>query len=215
MEALLGKKMGMTQVFTEGGDCIPVTVIQVEKCVPVQKKTLEADGYQAVLVAYGERKKKHTNKPLAGFYAKHKLDPAHVLMEFRDQDIEDEALGKPLKVDLFAEGDVVNVVGTSKGKGFQGVMKRHGFAGHPASRGNHESFRGAGSIGMATFPGRVLRGHPMAGQMGNERVFVKNLKVVRVDAGNNLILIHGAVPGKTGGLVRVVKSAKQPKNGKK
>lgn len=205
----------MTQVFTEKGDCVPVTVIQVEKCVPVLRKTPEADGYQAVLVAYGERKKKHTNKALNGFYVKHKLEPARVLTEFRDQDIEEDALGKPLAVDLFAEGDMVNVIGTSKGKGFQGVMKRHGFAGHPASRGNHESFRGAGSIGMATFPGRVLPGHPMAGQMGNERVFVKNLKIVRVDTGNNLILIRGAVPGKNGGLVRVVKSAKQPKNGNK
>ncbi|QPJ61751.1 MAG: 50S ribosomal protein L3 [Candidatus Nitronauta litoralis] len=215
MEALLGKKMGMTQVFTDKGDCVPVTVIQVEKCVPVLKRTPETDGYQAVLVAYGERKKKHANKAQLGFYAKHKMDPAQTLTEFRDQDIEDDALGKPLKVDLFSEGDFVNVIGTSKGKGFQGVMKRHGFAGHPASRGNHESFRGPGSIGMATFPGRVLRGHPMAGHMGNERVFVKNLSVVSVDPGNNTILIRGAVPGKNGGLVRVVKSQKQPKNGKK
>jgi large subunit ribosomal protein L3 len=211
MDALLGKKIGMTQVFTEGGDCIPVTVIQVERCVPVLKRTPEKDGYQAVLVAYGDRKPKHTSKPIAGFYAKQKMEPARMLTEFRDQDIEDEALGQPMKADLFAEGDVVNVVGTSKGKGFQGVMKRHKFAGHPASRGNHESFRGPGSIGMATFPGRILPGHPMGGQMGNERVFVKNIKVVRVDAGNNLILLRGAVPGATGGVVRIMKR----NNGKK
>lgn len=205
MDAILGKKIGMTQVFTEGGDCIPVTVVQVERCVPVLKRTPEKDGYQAVLVAYGDRKAKHTRKPLAGFYARLKQEPARMLTEFRDEDIEDEALGQPLKADLFAEGDVVNVVGTSKGRGFQGVMKRHGFGGHPASRGNHESFRGAGSIGMATYPGRVLRGHPMAGQMGNKRVFVKNIKVVRVDAGNNLILLKGAVPGSNGGVVRIMR----------
>ncbi len=215
MEALLGKKVGMTQVFTDKGDCVPVTVVQVERCVPVLRRTQEADGYDAVLVAYGERKKKHTSKALQGFYSKHKLEPARVLTEFRDQEIEDDAFGKPLKVDLFAEGDVVNVIGTSKGKGFQGVMRRHGFAGHPASRGNHESFRGPRSIGMATFPGRVLRGHPMAGQMGNVRVFTKNLKVVRVDPGNNLIMIRGALPGKNGGLVRIVKVVKSSGKGKK
>jgi len=215
MDAILGKKLGMTQVFTDKGDCVPVTVIQVEKCVPVLNRTTEADGYEAVLVAYGERKKKHTSKPLMGFYKKHKMEPAQVLTEFRGQQVEEGELGKPFKVDLFAEGDMVNVVGTSKGKGFQGVMKRHGFAGHPASRGNHESFRGPGSIGMATYPGRVLKGHPMAGQMGNERVFVKNLRVIRVDTGNNTLLIRGAVPGKNGGLVRVFKSDKQPKSGKK
>lgn len=208
--------MGMTQVFTEGGDCIPVTVIQVERCVPVLKRTQEQNGYRAVLVAYGERKPKHTSKPLAGFFKKIKLDPpARGLAEFRDEDIEDDALGKPIAADIFAEGDRVNVVGVSKGRGFQGVMKRHKFGGHPGSRGTHESFRGAGSIGMHTFPGRVLPGHPMSGQMGNERVFVKNLRVVRVDAGNNLLLIRGAVPGKTGGLVRVMKFEKSSKGKKK
>ncbi|MFQ5483584.1 MAG: 50S ribosomal protein L3 [Nitrospinaceae bacterium] len=206
MEAILGKKVGMTQVFTARGDCVPVTVIQVERCVPVLKRAPEKDGYQAVLLAYGERKKKHTTKPLAGFYAKHKMEPARVLAEFRNQDIADDALGQPLKVDLFTEGERVNVVGISKGRGFQGVMKRHGFAGHPASRGNHESFRGAGSIGQATFPGKVHPGHRMPGQMGNCRVFAKNLKVVRVDAGTNVLLLQGSVPGKNGGLVRIVKA---------
>ena len=212
MDAILGKKLGMTQVFTDAGDCVPVTVIQVERCVPVLKRTTDKDGYQAVLVAYGNRKAKHTSKPLAGFYAKQKMEPARMLTEFRDADIDDEALGKELKADLFAEGDVVNVIGTSKGKGFQGVMKRHGFAGHPASRGNHESFRGAGSIGMATFPGRVLPGHPMPGHMGNVRVFCKNIKVVRVDAGNNLILLKGSVPGANGGVVRIEKRNRNGKN---
>ena len=204
MNGLLGKKVGMTQVFTEKGDCVPVTVIQVEDCVPVLKRTQEKNGYEAVLMAYGKRKAKHTNKPMQGVYNQLKREPAQLLAEFRSMEISDEELGKPLSVEMFKEGDRVNVVGTSKGKGFAGVMKRHGFGGHPASRGNHESFRGAGSIGMATYPGRVLKGHPMAGRMGGERVYAKNIQVVRVDAGNNIVLLKGAVPGANGGIVRIL-----------
>ena len=132
MKGLLGKKVGMTQVFTESGDCIPVTVIHVERCVPVLKRTREKNGYEAVLVTYGDRKKKHTNKPLQGFYDKIKIEPGRVLAEFRDQDIADDQLGQPLKVDVFEEGERVDVVGVSKGRGFAGVMKRHDFGGHPA-----------------------------------------------------------------------------------
>lgn len=211
MKGLLGKKVGMTQVFTETGDCVPVTVIQVERCVPVLKRTQGKDGYDAVLVAYGDRKKKHTNKPLQGFYDSLKIEPARVLAEFRNQDVADDQMGQPLKVDQFQEGELVDVVGVSKGRGFAGVMKRHNFGGHPASRGTHESFRGAGSIGMATYPGRVHPGHKMPGRMGGEKVHAKNLKVVRVDAGNNLILVRGSVPGANGGLVRIIEA----KNGKK
>lgn len=204
MKGLLGKKIGMTEIFTEGGDCVPVTVIQVERCIPLLKRTPEKDGYQAVLVSYGDRKAKHTNKPLQGFYDKLKAKPGKILTEFRDQDIDDEALGKPLNVDMFEAGERVKVVGISKGKGFAGVMKRHGYAGHPASRGNHESFRGPGSIGMHTYPGRVLKGQGMPGRMGGQTVHEKNLKVVRVDAGNNVILIKGSVPGANGGIVRIM-----------
>lgn len=204
MKGLLGKKIGMTEIFTEQGDCVPVTVIQVERCIPLLKRTLEKDGYQAVLVSYGDRKAKHTNKPLQGFYDKLKAKPGKILTEFRDQDIDDEALGKPLNVDMFEAGERVKVVGISKGKGFAGVMKRHGYAGHPASRGNHESFRGPGSIGMHTYPGRVLKGQGMPGRMGGQTVHEKNLKVVRVDAGNNVILIKGSVPGANGGIVRIM-----------
>ncbi len=206
MKGLLGKKIGMTEVFTEKGDCVPVTVIQVERCIPLLKRTPEKDGYQAVLVSYGHRKAKHTNKPLQGFYDKLKAQPGKLLAEFRNQDIDDEALGKPLKVDMFEEGESVKVVGVSKGRGFAGVMKRHGYAGHPASRGNHESFRGPGSIGMHTYPGRVLKGQGMPGRMGGQTVHAKNLKVVRVDAGNNVILIKGSVPGANGGIVRIMGS---------
>jgi large subunit ribosomal protein L3 len=204
MKGLLGKKVGMTQVFTEQGDCVPVTVIQVEGCVPVLKRTQEKNGYEAVLMAYGKRKAKHTNKPIQGVYKQLNHEPAQLLAEFRDMDVSDEAMGKPLTVDMFQEGERVHVVGVSKGKGFAGVMKRHGFGGHPASRGNHESFRGAGSIGMATYPGRVHKGHPMPGRMGGEKVYAKNVQVVRVDAGNNIVLLKGSVPGANGGIIRIL-----------
>ena len=204
MNGLLGKKVGMTQVFTEKGDCVSVTVIQVESCVPVLKRTQEKNGYEAVMMAYGKRKVKHTNKPMQGVYSQLKIDPAQLLAEFRNMEVSDEDMGKPLSVEMFKQGDRVNVVGTSKGKGFAGVMKRHGFGGHPASRGNHESFRGAGSIGMATYPGRVLKGHPMAGRMGGDQVYAKNIQVVRVDAGNNIVLLKGSVPGANGGIVRIL-----------
>ena len=206
MEALIGKKIGMTQVFSKEGNSLPVTVVEVEKCIPLLRRTQEQDRYNAVLVAYGTRKPKHTNKPKQGFYEKIKAEPASFLAEFRDQEVADENLGKPLKVDLFKEGDRVDVVGVSKGKGFAGVMKRWGMGGAPASHGHHEIYRGGGSIGMHTYPGRVFKGKKMAGHMGAEKVFVKNLKVVRVDVENNVLLIKGAVPGASGGIVRIVKS---------
>ncbi len=205
MNALLGKKIGMTQIFSEKGNCIPVTVIQVEKCVPVLRRTMEEDGYEAVLLGYGERKPKHTNKPLEGFYKKLKITPAKVLQEFRGQQVGSEDLGKPLKVDIFSEGDQVQVIGISKGKGFSGVMKRFGFAGYPASRGTHESFRGGGSIGMHTYPGRVFKGKEMPGREGGKTINVKNIQVIRVDTENNVLLLKGPVPGARGGLVRIIK----------
>lgn len=206
MNGLLGKKVGMTQVFSDGGDCVPVTVIQVDKCIPILQKTEEKNGYQSVLVAYGERKPKHTSKPLQGFYAKHNASPAKVLAEFRDHSIEDSELGKPLNVDMFGEGDRVNVIGVSKGRGFAGVMKRHGFGGAPATHGHAEIYRGGGSVGMHTYPGRVLKGKKMPGRMGGVTVHVKNLKVVRVDRENNVLLVRGAVPGPNGRMVRIIKS---------
>ncbi len=206
MNALLGKKIGMTQVFSKEGNCIPVTAVQVDKCVPVLRRTHEQNGYSAVLVAYGSRKSKHVNKPEQGFYDKVKVDPASLLAEFRDQEVSDEDMGKPLKVDIFSEGDKVSVVGVSKGKGFAGVMKRWNMGGAPASHGHHEIYRGGGSIGMHTYPGRVFKGKKMPGHMGSEKVFVKNLKVVRVDIENNILLVKGAVPGAPGGIIKIVKS---------
>lgn len=205
MSALIGKKVGMTQVFTDKGDCVPVTVIQVERCVPVMKRTQEKDGYQALMLAYGVRKPKHTNKPLKGFYDKLKAEPARILQEFRGQDVDDEAMGKPFKVDVFSEGDRVRVVGVAKGRGFAGVFKRFNYGGAPASHGHHESYRGTGSIGMHTYPGRVFKGTGMPGRMGGHKVNTKNLQVIRVDVENNLLLVKGAVPGANGGIVSVLK----------
>ena len=206
MDGLLGKKIGMTQVFSKEGNCIPVTAVQIEKCVPILRRTQEKNGYSAVLVAYGARKSKHVNKPEQGFYDKIKVDPASLLAEFRDQEVSDEDMGKPLKVDIFSEGDKVSVVGVSKGKGFAGVMKRWNMGGAPASHGHHEIYRGGGSIGMHTYPGRVFKGKKMPGHMGSEKVFVKNLKVIRVDMENNVLLVKGAVPGAPGGIIKITKS---------
>jgi len=206
MDGLLGKKIGMTQVFSKEGNCIPVTAVQIEKCVPILRRTQEQNGYSAVLVAYGARKSKHVNKPEQGFYDKIKVDPASLLAEFRDQEVSDEDMGKPLKVDIFSEGDKVSVVGVSKGKGFAGVMKRWNMGGAPASHGHHEIYRGGGSIGMHTYPGRVFKGKKMPGHMGSEKVFVKNLKVIRVDMENNVLLVKGAVPGAPGGIIKIIKS---------
>lgn len=206
MSALIGKKIGMTEVFDDRGDCVPVTVIHVERCVPVLKRTEEKDGYQALMLAYGSRKPKHTNKPLQGFYDKHKVEPAKILREFRGEDVEDDAMGKPLKVDVFSEGDKISVVGVAKGRGFAGVFRRYNYGGAPASHGHHESYRGTGSIGMHTYPGRVFKGTGMPGRMGGHNVRVKNLKVVRVDVENNLLLVKGAVPGANGGILNIYKS---------
>ena len=206
MKALIGEKIGMTQIFSKEGNCIPVTVLQIDKCVPLVIRTQKEDGYDAVLVAYGTKKSKHTNKPEQGFYDKIKATPARILAEFRGQEISEEKLGKPLSVDMFSEGDKVSVLGVSKGKGFAGVMKRWNMGGAPASHGHHEIYRGGGSIGMHTYPGRVFRGKKMPGHMGSEKVFVKNLKVVRVDIEKNVLIVKGAVPGAPGGIVRIVKS---------
>jgi large subunit ribosomal protein L3 len=206
MSTLIGKKIGMTEVFTGNGDCVPVTVIHVERCVPVLKRTEKKDGYEALMLAYGARKPKHTNKPLQGFYDKVKAEPAKILQEFRGQDVEDEAMGKPLKVDVFSEGDNVSVVGISKGRGFAGVFKRFNYGGAPASHGHHESYRGTGSIGMHTYPGRVFKGTGMPGRMGGNNVRVRNLKVMRVDVENNLLMVKGAVPGANGGIVNITKN---------
>lgn len=206
MNSILGKKIGMTQVFAENGDCVPVTVIAVGRCVPIVNRTKEKNGYEAVLVAYGDKKKKHVNKPLQGFFTKNKIEPARVLAEMRGEQVAEDELNKQLSVSMFKPGDSVEVIGVSKGKGFAGVMKRFNFAGAPASRGAHEAFRGGGSIGMHTYPGKVFKGKPMPGRMGGDTVHNKRQRVVQVDAEKNVLLLKGAVPGANGGIVRIVKS---------
>lgn len=202
---LVGRKLGMTRVFTEDGVSQPVSVIEVEPNRVTQVKQLESDGYRAVQVAVGGRKASRVRKPQAGHYAKAGVEAGRGLFEFRlgDAEGEDIAVGSELTVSLFADGQAVDVTGTSKGKGFQGVIKRHNFSMQDATHGNSRSHRAPGSIGQNQTPGRVFKGKKMAGHMGNERCTVQNLHVVKVDVERNLLLISGAVPGSKGGDVMV------------
>jgi large subunit ribosomal protein L3 len=204
---LVGKKAGMTRVFTEDGASVPVTVIEVEPNRITRVKSVESDGYAAVQVTTGSRKAKHLTKAQAGQYAKAGVEAGRSLMEFR-LEAGDEApeVGGELTVSLFEAGQMIDVTGTSKGKGFQGAVKRWNFRTQDNTHGNSLSHRAPGSIGMCQTPGRVFKGKKMAGQMGNVRCTVQSLEVVRVDAERNLLLVKGAVPGATGSDV-VVRSA--------
>ena len=211
---LVGRKAGMTRVFTEAGETVPVTVIEALPNRITQVRSAETDGYRALQVAFGDRKASRLNKPAAGHYAKVKVAPGESLVEFRLNGDEGQDLqaGGELKVDLFTAGQIVDVTGTTVGKGYAGVMKRHNFGGLPASHGVSVSHRSPGSIGQRQTPGRVFPGKRMAGRMGNARRTIENLQVVRVDAERNLLLIRGAVPGAPGGQVIVrpsVKAARQ------
>jgi large subunit ribosomal protein L3 len=213
---LVGRKAGMTRVFTEAGETVPVTVIEALPNRVAQIRTAETDGYRALQVAYGSRKASHLTKAQAGHYAKTKVAPGESLVEFRLADGEGAELqtGAELKVDIFSAGQIVDVTGTSSGKGYAGVIKRHNFGGLPASHGVSVSHRSPGSIGQRQTPGRVFPGKRMAGRMGGDRRTIENLEVVRVDAARNLLLIRGAVPGAPGGEVIVrpsVKAARQAK----
>ena len=204
---LVGRKAGMTRVFTEDGASVPVTVIEVEPNRITSVKTVESDGYAAVQVTTGSRKAKHLTKAQAGQYAKAGVEAGRSLMEFRlNAGEEAPEVGGELTVSLFEAGQKVDVTGTSKGKGFQGAVKRWNFRTQDATHGNSLSHRAPGSIGMCQTPGRVFKGKKMAGQMGNVRCTVQSLEVVRVDAERNLLLIKGAVPGATGSDV-IVRSA--------
>ncbi len=207
---LIGRKAGMTRVFTDAGESIPVTVIEALPNRVTQVKGVEGDGYRAVQVAFGDRKPSRLGRPLAGHYAKVKVAPGESLVEFRlaAGEGEDLAPGAELKVDRFAAGQVVDVTGTTIGKGFAGTMKRHNFAGGPASHGASVFHRAPGSIGQRQTPGRVFPGKRMSGHLGNVRRTTENLKVVEVDAARNLLLIRGAVPGAPGGQVIVRPSVK-------
>ena len=202
---LVGRKCGMTRVFTEDGASIPVTVIEAQPNRITQVKTVENDGYRALQVAAGQRKASHVSKPQAGHFAQAKVEAGDLIAEFRlaDADEAEYETGNEIKVDLFEEGQKVDVIGTSIGKGYAGTVKRHNFRTQDATHGNSLAHRAPGSIGQNQTPGRVFKGKKMSGHMGNARSTVQNLEVVRVDAERNLLLIKGAVPGHKGGQVIV------------
>jgi large subunit ribosomal protein L3 len=208
---LVGRKRGMTRVFTDAGETVPVTVIEALPNRVAQVKTPDNDGYKAVQVAYGTRRASRLTKPVAGHYAKANVAAGERLVEFRlgAQEGDDLAAGAELKVDMFQPGQVVDVTGTTIGKGFAGVMKRHNFAGGLASHGWSVSHRTPGSIGQRQTPGRVFQGKRMSGHMGVQRRTIENLSVVQVDAERNLLLVRGAVPGAEGGTVIVRPSVKK------
>ncbi|RRD61466.1 50S ribosomal protein L3 [Leucobacter sp. OH1287] len=209
VKGLLGTKLGMTQVWDENGAVVPVTVIEVAPNVVTQIRTPELDGYSAIQIAAGQIDPRKVTKPAAGHFAKAGVTPRRHLTEVRTADAADYELGQELTVaETFEAGQKIDVVGTSKGKGFAGTMKRHNFKGVGASHGQHRNHRKPGSIGGASFPGRVFKGQRMAGRMGGERVTVQNLTVHAVDADKNVILVKGAVPGPRGRLVFVRNAVK-------
>lgn len=203
MRGLIGIKRGMTQIFQEDGTVVPCTVIEAGPCVVTQIRTPERDGYQAVQLGFGERKVKNTPKPLLGHFQKAGTTPKRKLVEFRDWEGELPQLGQILTVqDIFQEGDLIDVTGISKGRGFQGVVKRHGFSGvGMQTHGQKDKERHPGSIGASTNPARVVKGKRMAGRMGGERVTVRNLRVIRLDPERNLLFVKGSVPGHKGAFV--------------
>ena len=206
-KGLVGKKLGMTQLFDANGNVVPVTVIEAGPCVVAQKKTIENDGYEAVQIGYGDLKASKVNKPMKGHFAKGDVAPKKVLREFRLEDISALNVGDVLKADIFAEGESVDVRGTSKGKGYAGVVKRWNFGRLKESHGTGPVHRHGGSLGVID-PARVFKGKKMAGHLGNERVTVQNLSVVKVDAEKNIIAVKGAVPGPKGGIVVLFDSVK-------
>ena len=208
MNGILAKKIGMTQVFEESGDLVPVTVLQAGPMVVVQKKTVETDGYNAIVVGFGEINEKNVNKPRKGQFKKANASYKRYLREFKVEDVEKYNLGDEITVEIMDGVEFVDVIGTSKGKGTQGVIKRHGFGRGRESHGS-KFHRMPGGMGAATWPGKVFKGHRMMGRMGNERTTVQNLKVVRVDKENGIILIKGAVPGPKKGLITVRKAIKK------
>ena len=205
MPGLLGKKIGMTSVFSADGKNTPCTVIEVGPCVVTQVKTLESDGYEALQLGYEEKKEKHTTKPELGHFKKAGVAPMRHLAEFKGFEGEYK-LGDAITVEMFAEGDFVDIAGTSKGKGFQGVVKRHGFGGvGQTTHGQHNRLRAPGSVGACSYPAKVFKGMRMAGQTGNKRVTVQNLQVLKVIAEHNLMMIKGSIPGSKGSIVIIEK----------
>jgi len=205
-KAILGQKVGMTQIFTDEGIAVPVTVIEAGPCVVVQKKNSERDGYEAIQIGFGEKRENLFNRPMKGHYEKVGLKPKRYLRELRLEDTGPYEVGQEINVDIFAPGEKVDVVGTTKGRGFAGAIKRHGFHRGPMAHGS-KYHRRPGSL-AAKGPARVFKGRKLPGHYGVERVTVQNLEVVRVDAGQNLLAIKGAIPGPRGGLVIIRDSVK-------
>jgi len=205
MKSIIGKKIGMTSIFDTTGKQTAVTIIEAGPCVVTQKKTIETDGYNALQIAFGDKKEKHSLKSETGHFAKAQTSPKKFVQEIRNSEI-DKAVGETITVDIFAEGDAIEVVGTTKGKGFQGVVRRHGFSGvGEQSHGQHDRQRAPGSIGNSSDASRVFKGMRMAGRMGQDRVTMKGLKVVKIFAEKNYILVSGSVPGHNGSIVLIQK----------
>lgn len=201
-KAIIGKKLGMTQIFDENGVVIPVTVIEAGPCTVVQVKTVETDGYNAVKLGFGSVKEKKLNKPEMGSFKKLKIEPKKHLREFRKDTVEGIAVGNELKADVFTAGDKVDIQGTTKGKGFQGVIKRHGQHRGPMGHGSMYHRR-PGSMGPTSTPGRVFKGKKLPGHMGVDTVTIQNLEVVKVDLDKNVILVKGSVPGNKGAILKI------------
>lgn len=208
-KGLIGKKIGMTQLFDESGKVIPVTVIEAGPCAVTQKKTVENDGYAAVQIGFGDMKAHRVNKPMKGHFAKSDVAPKKTLKEFRLEECDGVNVGDILKADVFAAGDKIDVVGTSKGKGTAGAIKRWNFSRLKETHGTGPNARHAGSLGACSDPSRVFKGKKLAGHLGAEKVTIQNLDVVKVDVENNLIAIKGAIPGPRGGIVVITDSVKK------
>ena len=207
-KALIGKKVGMTQIFDENGVVIPVTVIEAGPCVVAQVKTLEKDGYEAIQLGFGEVKEKKVNKPEKGHFTKANIKPLKHLREFKLDSIEGIKVGDELKADIFAVGDKIDVQGTSKGKGFQGVIKRHGQSRGPMGHGSMYHRR-PGSMGPTSTPGRVFKGKKLPGHMGHVTVTIQNLDIVKVDMDKNVLLVKGSVPGAKGAILKIKSAVKK------
>lgn len=205
MRGLIGKKVGMTQIFDDKGIMTPVTVVEAGPCVVTQVKNVKTDGYDAVQVGYGERKKKHLIKPMEGHFLRAKVEPKRILAEFGMIEGLEYKMGQEFTVSLFKSGDVVDVSGTSKGRGFAGVIKRHKFHTQPTTHGTKNTKRHPGSIGQASDPSRVFKGMKMAGHHGNKKITLPNVVIVQVDKENNQLLLKGPVPGAPNGIVYIVK----------
>ena len=208
IKGILGKKLGMTQIFDEDNRVIPVTVVEAGPCVVTQIRTPETDGYSAIQIAYGDTDPRKANKPQAGHFKKAGVNPRRHVVEIRMDDTSAYEVGQEFNATIFDGDTYVDVVGTTKGHGYAGAMKRHGFAGQGAAHGNQASHRRVGSIGACATPGRVFKGTRMAGRMGSNRVTTQNLKIQRIDGDNNLILIKGAIPGAKGSVVTVKTAVK-------